>query len=730
MTAPFVRPARADFLAGIGALVVAIGVVPSQALGQAASPAASSIGGGTYPDVDSWIAIDRNGNVTVSWGKVEQGTGIQTAIAQLVADELDVPFASIEVLQGDTGTTPNQGYTAGSQSLMIGATPVRQAAAQARVALIGIAAQQLNVAPATLATRDGAVVSMGDPSVHLTYAQLVPSGRIDQVIPSNVALKSPTAYQVVGKSIPRVDIPAKVTGAFQYVQNVRVPGMVHARMVYPRRLGQSVRSIDLASLGDLRSKVRVVHKNAFVAVVAQREWDAVTAAARLKVTWDGGPMLPADNRLDAVLRATPGTDRTLASSGDISALGTATRTLHATYHWPYQSHGSIGPSCGVADVRPDGVTIWSGTEGTYFLRATLATLLDRPAASIVVKYVEASGAYGHNGADDAAAAAAVVSSEIGKPVRMQYMRYDETAWDPKGPALLVDLAAALDDAGNVVAWSFHGRSPTDQGRPDGTPASVLAGLLLGHQPRSPVFVGGDRNAPNNYSFPNQRVVITDLQSAVLRQSALRGLGGTPNSFANESFVDELAHLAGADPVAFRLRYLTDPRAQAVLQAVQPAYRPGRGVSFVRYENIHAYVAVVVDLNVDRSTGAVKLNHVWVGHDCGLVVNPNGLRNQIEGNVIQASSRALLEAVHFSPQGVTSVDWVTYPIFRFSDVPAIDVTLIDHPELPILGAGEATTTAIAPAIANAIFAQTGARLRNVPFTPDSIISALRTAGKPA
>ncbi len=715
-------------MASIGALVVAI-AVPSEAMAQASSATAETAAGANpYKNVDSWIAIDRTGNVTVSWGKVEQGTGIQTAVAQLVADELDVPFAAINVLQGDTDRTPNQGYTAGSQSLMAGATPVRQAAAQARIALIGIAGQQLNVAAATLTTRAGAVISTTDPSVHLTYAQLVPSGRIDQVIAPNVALKPYSSYQVIGKSIPRVDIPAKVTGAFQYVQNVRVPGMMHARMVHPKRLGQSVQRIDLSSLANLRSKVRVVRKNAFVAVVAQREWDAVTAASQLKVTWTDSPLLPEDDRLDATLRSTPGTARSLVSTGDISALGSTPHTLRATYHWPYQSHGSIGPSCGVADVRSNGVTIWSGTEGSYFLRNTIAALLDRKPESVVVKYVEASGAYGHNGADDAAAAAALVSQEIGKPVRMQWMRYDETAWDPKGPALLADLEASLDDAGNVIAWSYHGYSPTDQGRPNGKPASVLAGRLLGFPAENPVFVGGDRNAPNNYTFPNQRVVITDLQTSVLRQSALRGLGGTPNTFANESFIDELAILAGVDPIAFRLRNLTDPRAQAVLKAVQPAYKAGRGASFVRYENVNAYVAAVVDLHVNRSTGAVKLNHVWVAHDCGLVVSPDGLRNQIEGNVIQASSRALHERVRFSPQGVTSVDWESYPILRFSEVPAIDVTLIDHPDQPILGAGEATTTVIAPAIANAIFAQTGVRLRNVPFTAASITSALRVAGK--
>ncbi len=711
---------RRDFLAGASALIVAIGTTREAAIGERPSET-SPFGTATYANADSWLALDANGNVTVSWGKVEQGTGIETAIAQIVADELDVPFDSVRVLQGDTDRTPDQGYTAGSQSLSAGAIPVRRAAAFVRVTLIQIAAQRLNVSADTLTTRDGAVVSKAGPQVHLRYAELVPSGRVNRIVPDDVVLKPVSAYQVVRKSIPRVDIPAKLDGSYRYVQNVRIPGMMHARMVHPQRLGQVARAIDGASLGDLRSRVRVVHKNAFVAVVAQREWDAVQAAKLLKVTWAGGAPLPAENQLDAVLRASAGRDDVVLNKGNVSSA--SGKTLRATYHWPFQSHGSIGPSCGLADVRETSVTIWSGTEGSFFLKRSIAALLGRSPDQVVVRWVEGSGAYGHNGADDAAAAAAIVSQEIGKPVRMQWMRYDETAWDPKGPAMLFDLEAVLDADGRIGAWSFHGRSPTHVGRPNGTAATLLAGRLTGLGPPTPFFVGGDRNAATNYDIPKQHIVLTNLTSSPLRPSSLRGLGGTANTFANESFVDELAHAAGADPIAFRMRHLSDPRAQAVLEAVRPAYAAGRGVAFVRYENVNAYVAAVVDLDVDRSSGAIALRHVWIAHDCGLVVNPNGLRNQIEGNVIQGSSRALRERVRFAPAGVTSVDWMTYPILRFSEVPEIDVTLVDRPDQPIMGAGEATTTVMAPAIANAVFAQTGARLRDVPFTPDAVKAAL-------
>jgi CO/xanthine dehydrogenase Mo-binding subunit len=719
---------RSDFLAGAGALVVAIGVSRDSALAQAGGEA-NPVGGADYPNVDSWIALDAKGGVLVAWGKVEQGTGIQTALAQLVADELDVPFASITVLQGDTDRTPDQGYTAGSQSLMAGALPVRKAAAQARARLIELAAMQLSVSPETLSARDGAVVSTTDAAVRIPYAKLVPSGRIDRIVAADIPLKPATEYRVVGRSIRRVDIPGKVNGTFNYVQDVRVPGMWHARMVHPQRLGQVASRVGASSLGALRKRVRIVHEHAFVAVAAEREWDAVAAARQLKVEWAAGAPLPTADRLDALLRSTPATSRVLANTGDVSSLRGAGNALRATYHWPFQSHGSIGSSCAIADVRSGRVTIWSGTEGTHFLQRSIAALLGRDARDVVVKYVEASGAYGHNGADDAAAAAAVISARIGKPVRLQYMRLDETAWDPKGPAMLIDLEGIADAKSGIAAWSFHGYSPSHVGRPNGEAGSLLAGLLLGRPAPHEPLVGGDRNAKNNYDIANQHVVISDLPSAALRTSSLRGLGGTANTFANESFIDELAHAAQADPIAFRLAHLSDPRARAILEALRPAYQPGRGVAFVRYENTDAYLGAVVDLVVNHSSGDVRLRHVWVAHDCGLIVNPDGLRNQIEGNVVQGCSRALLESVTFDADGVTSVDWMTYPILTYNAIPSIDITLINRPDRPIFGAGEATTMLMAPAIANAIFAQTGVRLRSVPFTTRRVKAALASRSLP-
>jgi nicotinate dehydrogenase subunit B len=716
---------RASFLAISGSLAVAI-AVPSVKHSETRSES-NPFGNKTYPDVGSWLALDRDGGVIVYFGKVEQGTGIQTALAQLIADELDVPFEHVRVVQGDTDSTPDQGYTAGSQSLSVGAVPARKAAAQARKTLIAMAASRLKVDPDLLATRDGAVVSLSDPSVRLPYGELVANGRFPGKFGDDVGLKAPSSYRIVGKPIRRVDVPGKVDGSFRYVQNVRVPGMIHARMVHPERLGLTALRVEPASLGELRSRVTIVHRGGFVAVAAAREWDAVSAARTLHVDWSSGHLLPSSGSMGHWLRTTPGGPRTILSVGQsLSASLPPDRVLRASYSWPFQSHVSIGPSCGVADVRKDRVNVWSGSEGTNFLRRSIATLLRRPDSDVVVKYVEGSGAYGHNGADDAAAAAVVVSQAIGKPVRMQWMRVDETRWDPKGPAMAIDLEATLDDSGHVRMWNFHGYTPTHERRPDGTAGSLLAGLLMGEPAPPPTFLGGDRDSKTNYEFANQHVFVTDLPNTPIRQSSIRGLGGTPNIFANESFIDELAHAARANPVDYRLSYLTDPRARAVLEAVRHAYRTNRGVAFVRYENNAAYVAAVVDLDVDRSSGALRLNHVWVVHDCGLIVNPDGLRNQIEGCVIQGSSRALFEQVTFTPNGVTSVDWETYPILRFSDVPTIEITLIDHPEEPILGAGEASTTLMAPVIANAIFAKTGARLRDVPFSPARVKTALKNA----
>jgi nicotinate dehydrogenase subunit B len=720
---------RAAFLKQAGMLVVAFALPGSPALAQSPAPKskseASPLGSQTYPDVDQWLAIDREGKITVTFGKVELGTGIETALLQLVADELYVPLDRVHVVEVDTTRVPNQGYTAGSTTLSVGAVPVRQAAATARAILIGLAAERLHTTAETLEARDGAIVVKSDPSRRVTYGELIGENTFGHAIASRPEMRAPATYSVVGKPIPRVDIPKKITGTFTYVQNVRVPGMLHARLVLPPSAGAKLESYDVASVHNIPETIRYVRKGNFLAVVAQKEWHAVLAARELKVRWSGETPLPAQNAVWETVQKIPGATRELAKKGDVDAvLASAKTTLAARYEWPYQSHGSIGPSCGVADVRNGSATVWSATQGVFPLRGAIAELLNLPAAKVRVVYVEGAGCYGHNGADDVAAAAALISQEIGHPVRLQYMRADETGWDPKGPAMVHEMKGALDAQGKIAAWDARIWSPTHSGRPDAHAGNTLPGILVGApQPKNP-FIGGDRDGVTNYAFAAQRVTIVDQERAVIRQSAMRGLGGTQNSFANESFIDELAHAAGTDPIAFRRRHLTDPREIAVLEAVAPEYRPGRGVALVHYENTEAIVAAVVDLSVERSTGVVRVNHVWIGHDCGLIVNPDGLRNQIEGNVLQATSRALHEAVQLDGSRVGSVDWASYPILRFHEVPEVTIRLIDRPNDRLVGAGEAATTVMAPAIANAIFAQTGKRLRRVPFTPDAVLAALR------
>lgn len=724
---------RDAFLRASGALVVTFSV-PSWARAQtsprpvASKPAnaseANPLGPTIYPDVDSWLAIDRNGDVRISWGKVELGTGIDTAVMQLAADELYVPLSRVRLVGVDTAATPNQGYTAGSQSLTSGALPVRQAAAVARGILLRLAAERFKVAPNAVRPQNGAVYVAADPKRRIGYGGLIGGRRIAARVPPNPPLRPQTSDRVSGTSVPRIDIPPKLAGTYLYTQDVVLPGMLHGRVVYPPEDGATLRSYEESSLHDIPEPVHVVRRGNFLGVVAADEWHAVRAARELQVSWSAGRTLPPMSRLAETVRSTPGNDRTLVNDGDVDgALRAAKDVVHAEYVWPFQSHGSIGPSCAVADVRGDAATIWSSTQGVFPLRGAIAEILGKPAESVLVRYVEGSGCYGQNGSDDAAAAAAILSQSVGKPVRVQYMRADETAYDPKGPAMLMDVRAALGNDGTIAAWDFHVWSPTHNGRPDGRAGNTLPGILAGAATAPITFVGGDRNAPNNYRIAAQRVTITDQRTAVLRQSALRGLGGTQNTFANESFVDELAHAAKANPIDFRLKHLQDDRSKAVLEALRGDYHPGRGVAFVHYENTQALVAAVADVSVDRASGAVRVNHVWIAHDCGFAVNPDGLRNQIEGNVVQAASRAIMEQVRFEQNRVTSVDWVTYPIFRFEAVPDVTIRVIDRRDQRIVGAGEATTTVIAPAIANAIFAQTGARLRTVPFTPETVRAAL-------
>ncbi|MDQ2785875.1 MAG: molybdopterin-dependent oxidoreductase [Chloroflexota bacterium] len=709
----------------------------------AGSSAAETMAPNTADQVDSWLAIANDGNVTVFSGKVELGTGVQTALAQIVADELDIPFARITMVMGDTARTPDEGYTAGSATIQSSGVVLRQASAEARQALLSLAADRLGVPAAQLAVKDGVVSVQSDPTKNVTYASLIGNQRFNRKVSGKAPLKNPDQYTVVGTPVPRVDIVPKITGGAAYVQDFSVPGMLHGRVVRPAGVGATLQNLDEGSVANLPGIVKVVRNGNFVGIVTEREEQAINAARQLKVTWQTATNLPKMEDLSSFLRNQTPTDKSLKNDGDVDgAIKSAAKTLQATYQQPYQMHASIGPSCAIADVQPGKVVIWSSTQGVYPLRGALAQLLGTPADAVQVIHMEGSGCYGHNGFDDAAADAALLSKAVGKPVRVQWMRQDEHAWEPKGPAMVMEVKGGLDPQGTVVAWDYGVWTPTHSTRPGGMSGNLLAGQLIA--PPAPAAkngtTGGDRNAPTNYTFKNNRVVAHWLANSPLRPSALRSLGGVANTFANESFMDELAAAAASDPVQFRLHHLDDPRAIAVVQKVadlsgwQSRSSPGpdasgagtangRGVSFIRYENTLAYCAVVAAVAVDRGSGQVQVQHVSVAHDCGLIINPDGLKNQIEGNVIQATSRALKEQVTFDQSRVTSIDWRSYPILTFPEVPTVDIALLNQPHQPALGVGEIASLPVAAAIANAIFDATGRRIRSIPFTPATVKAAL-------
>ena len=741
---------RRDFLQTGGALVVAFAWRQSgkrgdpPALQEAVAGARGTSGASSDPaldQLDSWLAVGADGSITLYSGKVELGTGVETALSQIVAEELDVPIGRVTVIQGSTGLVPDQGYTAGSRTLQSGGVQIRQAAATARQALLALAAARLGAPASALAVRNGTVFA-GARSV--SYAELTGGRHFARAVDRAAPLKQPSAYTTVGRAVPRVELPAKVYGTHVYVHNVRVPGMLHGRVVRPTAIGATLGAIDDHAARAIPGVVDIVQRANFVGVVAVREENAIEAARALDVTWTPpATPLPSLHDMYDAMHTTASRERVLTSIGNVDApLADGARQLQATYFTPYQSHGSIGPSCAVADVRDDEATVWSGTQGSYALRDALAELLGVAPERVRVVWTEASGCYGHNGADDAAADAALLSQAVHRPVRVQWSRADELGWDPKSPAMRMDVRGAVDARGRVVVWDYAVTTPTHSTRPGGHAGNLLAGQLLGLTGRSG-FGGGDRNARHNYIFPADRVVSRQFEHGPLRPSAMRGLGAPANLFATESFMDELAAVAHVDPIQFRLGHLQDLRGIAVIQRVaelsgwEPRPSPrriaragdsamevGRGIAFAQYENQFAYVATIAEVDVHPASGRVRVRRACVAFDCGLIVNPDGLRNQIEGGTVQGISRALLEAVRYDDRAVTSVDWKTYPILAFPDVPdSVEVALLNHPDQPAWGAGEPATCTVAGAIANAIFDATGARVRAVPFTPERVRAAL-------
>jgi nicotinate dehydrogenase subunit B len=699
---------------------------------------------------DIFLAVGADGSVTGFNGHVDLGTGIGTALAQIVAEELDVPLHQVAMVLGHTGRTPDQGATIASETIQVTAVPLRQAAATARHALLARAAIALEATADDLIVAEGVVSARGS-NRNVSYAELVAGERIRVALDEAAPTKPAASYRLVGQEIARADIPAKATGSFTYVHDVQVPGMLHGRVVRPPYAGRdggafvgaSLLAVDEASVARVPGLVATVVIRDFVGVVTEREEHAVQAARQLRVAWRATPPLPDLARPEAALRAQPSQPRVLVDRGDVdAAIAGAATAMPRSYAWPYQMHGSIGPSCAVADVRGDRATIWSGTQNPHLLRADLALLLGLPDQQIEVIRHEAAGCYGRNCADDVAADAALLSRAVGRPVRVQLSREQEHAWEPKGAAQVMDVRGGLDGDGAVVAYDFATRYPSNA-------APTLALLLTGTIPPTPVVsTMGDRTAVPPYDYPALRVTVHDM-APLVRAAWLRGVSALPNSFAHESWIDECATEAGVDPIEYRLRALPDPRGAELVRAVAaraewvPHTAPlshggegdllfGRGVAYGVY--VHgpfpgtaaAWSAWIADVAVNRTTGEVAVTRVVVGQDTGMMVNPAGVRHQIHGNVIQATSRTLLEQVSFDQTAVTSREWGGYPILTFPQVPAIDVVLMPRQDTPPLGAGESASVPSAAAIANAIFDATGVRMRDPPFTPERVRAALQPA----
>jgi CO/xanthine dehydrogenase Mo-binding subunit len=744
MTAVPTLVSRRSVLAGTGALVVSFSAAPllAQQPGGAPQPppAKPPLPGSlkNAPFLDSWIRVEADGTVTVFTGKAELGQGIKTALLQVAAEQLDAPIAVLKIVTADTSRTANEGYTAGSHSMQDSGTAIMNAAAQARAILVAEAAQRLGVAADQLKIAQG-VVSAPDGRL-IKYGELVADAVLHAEAQPQSPLKNPHAYTVMGKSVPRIDIPAKVTGGEAYVQDFRPPGMVHARVVRPPSYGARLTAVDVAGIEKMPGVLKVVRDGNFLAVIAEREFQAINAMRALAVAaqWEEKSGLPNQADLPAAITGLAATDIAVL---DLGQPGSASgKRLEATFTRPYLSHGSIGPSCAVARSDDSGVTVWTHTQGAFPDRQAIAQMLRVPEAQVHCIHVEGSGCYGHNGADDAAADAALLSRALpGRPVRVQWMREQEHAWEPFGPAMVAKISAALDTNGNIVDWDYGVWSNTHSMRPGGAGA-LLAGQHMAQPFAAPAPKpipmpegGGDRNSIPLYRIPNAHVVYHFLPAMPVRVSALRALGAYMNVFAIESFMDELAQAAKTDPVEFRLRHLEDPRARDVINTAaerfgwsQPGMRlPGRGYgfAFARYKNLAAYCAVAAEVEVDRDSGRTRLVRAAAVIDSGQAVNPDGLINQVEGAIMQSASWTLFESVTFDDTRITSVDWSTYPILRFNDVPdSIDVHVINRPGLPFLGSGETGQGPAAAAIANAVANAAGKRLRDLPLTRERVKAA--------
>jgi nicotinate dehydrogenase subunit B len=676
------------------------------------------------PDLDSWVRINTDGTITLLTGKVELGQDIKTSVAMIGADELDVPLERIRVITADTAQSPDE----------------------VRPIALSVAHEELEAPIERLTVADGSIT---DPVTgrSVTYWDLFGGKRFGSRVSGAGQPKPPEAYRIVGRPAERLDLVPKVTGSAHFVHDLDLPGMVHGRVVRPPDHAARLASVDEDEVNRMPGVIQIVRDGSFLAVIAEREEQAVQAmeALRQAATWENGATLLTSETLFDHLLSQP--DRAfLVVDGrpvddpvpPIETPAGAAQTLAATYYRPYHMHASLGPSAAVAQLIEGKLTVWTHSQGVYPLRAALAQVLGMPEDDIHAIHVDGPGCYGHNGADDAALDAALLARAVpGRPVSLKWMRVDEHTWEPYGAATAIKMQASLSAGGDVLDWNHDvwGYSHIGRARSGGGTSGLLAAWHLAEpftrpQPRPNMGpqVGIHRNADPLYAFPRRRIVKHFLPDSPLRTSALRGLGSYANVFAIESFMDELAHAAGVDPVEFRLRYLTDDRARAVIEAAveKAGRRPegrGRGIAFARYKNRQSYVAAAIDLSVNRDSGHIRLERAIVAADAGQIVNPDGLSNQLEGAFIQSASWTLKEQVTFDRHGVTSVDWYSYPILRAHHAPQIETVLLNRPGQPYLGIGEGAHGPVPAAIANAVFDAVGIRLRQIPFTPERVKAAL-------
>jgi nicotinate dehydrogenase subunit B len=752
---------RALLKAG-GALVVSIGapLAFDAAHADDAATAATAVAAkpALTPDqLSSYIAVNGDGTIAAYFGKMDMGQGLFTAVGQIVAEELDVPFTSVTVFMGDTATSVNQGGASGSTGLQEGGRQMRMAAAEARRVLVAMAADKLGVGADQLTVSDGIVHAVNDATKKVSYGELI-GGRFFNVhldwngkygnplyAPGKAQPKDPKDHKVVGQPIKRADIAPKVFAQQDFCTDIKVPGMVHGRMIRPTVAGAVPTSVDEGSIKDIPS-AKVVWDKGFLGVVADREWDAIKASQQLKVQWSqAASPFPDQKALYDHIRQASARKREVdpkSSAAIDDAFKNAARVIAAEYEWPFQSHSSMGPACALVEIKDGHVTCWSGTQKSHFVRAGLAAILELPEDSVRVIWTPGPGSYGRNDADDAAMDAAVLAKAVGKPVRVQYMRNQGTGWDPKGPASIHQARAAIDAQGNVVAYDFlsKGFSRIDVDTNGSKPFDTLAGQTLGVALKS----GDGFGLPaESYGFAAKRTAWETIaplldRASPLRSSHLRDPVGPQIHFASESFMDEVAAALNTDAVEFRLRYVKDARDAAVIKAAaekagwqtRPSPRKdqsgdkvsGRGIAYAQRNGTR--VAMVAEVDVDRRSGKIWVRKFTVAHDCGQIVNPDGVRMTVEGNIVQGISRTLWEEVKFDAKNVTSVDWLTYPILDITETPEqVDVVLINHPEIAPSGAGEPSSRPVAAAIANAIFDATGVRIRRVPFSPDNVKSAL-------